>query len=244
MVTFWRAATLRTATRAARSATVSITPLHRDRTRIMGFIRKAMKPARFAREPERFEPMRANLNRALAFTGLSVAVSGELSKAEKVQTLRHAERRARELREELASRGVHPDVMRFCRQELLQDYYFHAVLEAVKSIAAKVRSRTKRCCGWRSGQPAAIDRIVHPPRHLVCTSLYGQQTAKPPRPRKSRDGVSIPGPACHLWDVIRAGARRKRCHPCPDRIIAIALFCRPSLPTARSRMTILSGIVS
>nr|WP_246804440.1 TIGR02391 family protein [Mesorhizobium mediterraneum] len=32
--------------------------------------------------------------------------------------------------------------MRFCRQELLQDNYFHAVLEAVKSIAAKVRSRT------------------------------------------------------------------------------------------------------
>lgn len=114
----------------------------RDRTRIMGFIRKAMKPARFAREPERFEPMRANLNRALAFTGLSVAASGDLSKAEKVETLGQAERRARELREGLASRGVHPDVMKFCRQELLQDNYFHAVLEAVKSIAARVRSRT------------------------------------------------------------------------------------------------------
>ncbi|TIT29113.1 MAG: TIGR02391 family protein, partial [Mesorhizobium sp.] len=38
----------------------------RDRTRIIGFIRKAMKPARFVSEPERFEPMRANLNRALA----------------------------------------------------------------------------------------------------------------------------------------------------------------------------------
>ncbi|WP_246675497.1 TIGR02391 family protein [Mesorhizobium sp. B2-6-4] len=114
----------------------------RDRTRIMGSIRKAMKPARFAREPERFEPMRANVNRALAFTGLSVAASGELSKAEKVETLGQAERRARELREDLASRGVHPDVMKFCRQELLQDNYFHAVLEAVKSIAAKVRSRT------------------------------------------------------------------------------------------------------
>lgn len=86
--------------------------------------------------------MRANLNRALAFTGLSVAASGELSKAEKVERLGQAERRARELREDLASRGVHPDVMRFCRQELLQDNYFHAVLEAVKSIAAKVRSRT------------------------------------------------------------------------------------------------------
>ncbi|WP_198516922.1 hypothetical protein [Sinorhizobium meliloti] len=45
------------------------------RTHIMAFIRKAMKPERFAREPERFEPMRLNLNRALAFAGLAVEAS-------------------------------------------------------------------------------------------------------------------------------------------------------------------------
>jgi hypothetical protein len=44
----------------------------RDRTHIIAFIRKAMQPERFAREPERFEPMRHNLNRALAFAGLAV----------------------------------------------------------------------------------------------------------------------------------------------------------------------------
>ncbi|UFI06711.1 MULTISPECIES: hypothetical protein [Stappiaceae] len=30
----------------------------KDRTRIIGFVRKAMKPERFAREQKRFEPMR------------------------------------------------------------------------------------------------------------------------------------------------------------------------------------------
>jgi hypothetical protein len=43
-----------------------------DRTRILGFVRHSMKPERFARFPERFEPMRAHLNRALAFAGLAV----------------------------------------------------------------------------------------------------------------------------------------------------------------------------
>ena len=36
----------------------------------------------------------------------------------------------------------HPDVLKFCREELLSDNYFHAVLEAVKSVAEKIRNRT------------------------------------------------------------------------------------------------------
>jgi hypothetical protein len=35
-----------------------------------------------------------------------------------------------------------PDVLKFCREELVADNYFHAVLEAVKSIADKLRVRT------------------------------------------------------------------------------------------------------
>jgi uncharacterized protein (TIGR02391 family) len=35
---------------------------------------------------------------------------------------------------------VHADVLQFCRAELLQQNYFHAVFEATKSIAAKVRT--------------------------------------------------------------------------------------------------------
>jgi uncharacterized protein (TIGR02391 family) len=58
------------------------------------------------------------------------------------ERLSEAQRRAEELRADLTTRGVHPDVLRFCRQELLADNYFHAVLEAVKSVADKLRART------------------------------------------------------------------------------------------------------
>lgn len=114
----------------------------KQRTHIIAFIRKAMKPERFARDPERFEPMRLNLNRALAFAGLAVKASGELAAVDAAETLSEATRRAFELRSDLTSRGVHPDVLRFCREELLADNYFHAVLEAVKSVADKIRQRT------------------------------------------------------------------------------------------------------
>lgn len=113
-----------------------------DRKAILGFIRHAMKPERYARSPERFEPMRTNLNRALAFASLAVDASGILAAADKAHTLADAERRAQDLRADLVKRGIHPDVLHFCRAELLADNYFHAVLEATKSIANKLREKT------------------------------------------------------------------------------------------------------
>ncbi len=127
-----------------------------DRTHILAFIRHAMKPERFARAPERFEPMRAHLNRALAFAGLAVNASGTLEAAEAASTLSEAQRRAQELRADLNTRGVHPDVMRFCRDELLADDYFHAVMEAVKSVADKLRART----GLTDDGATLVDRAL------------------------------------------------------------------------------------
>jgi len=127
-----------------------------DRTRILGFIRNAMKPERFTREPQRFEPMRGNLNRALAFAGLCVDESGTLKAAEKARTLSEAQRRADELRADLSARGVHPDVLRFCQAELVADDYFHAVLEAVKSVADNLRSKT----GLSDDGAALVDRSL------------------------------------------------------------------------------------
>lgn len=116
-----------------------------DRTRILGFVRKALKPPRYARQPERYEPLRANVNRALAFVGMHVESDGTLKSSDAARTLPEAERRAGELRDDLAVRSVHPDVLRFCCAELVADNYFHAVLEAVKSVADKIRAKTGLC---------------------------------------------------------------------------------------------------
>ena len=113
-----------------------------DRKAVLAFMRHAMKPERHLRSPERFEPMRRNLNRALSFASLAMDATGELGPAERARTLSDAQRRANELRTDLASRGVHQDVLEFCRVELVADDYFHAVLEAAKSIAAKLREKT------------------------------------------------------------------------------------------------------
>lgn len=127
-----------------------------ERRRILGFIRKAMRPERFLRCLERFESMRANVNSALAFAGLAVDATGTLGPVERVTTLSEAQCRAQEIRADLATLGVHPDVLRFCREELVTDDYFHAVLEAVKSIADKLRTRM----GLMDDGNTLIDRVL------------------------------------------------------------------------------------
>jgi hypothetical protein len=66
-----------------------------NRRAILEFMRQSMLPARYVKRPERFEPMRANLNRALAFSGLAVDATGELVATDHVKTLPEAARFAR-----------------------------------------------------------------------------------------------------------------------------------------------------
>ncbi len=135
----------------------------KNRTNILAFIRIAMAPARYSREPQRYEPLRLRLNTALAFAGLLVDETGELRTATKASTLPEAQRRARDLRSDLEGRGVHPDVLAFCRPELLVDDYFHAVQEAAKSIAAKLRDKT----GLSDDGGTLIDRSLGGDRPML-----------------------------------------------------------------------------
>jgi uncharacterized protein (TIGR02391 family) len=117
---------------------------NRDRcgSNVVAFILKAMDPVRYSREPALFQQRRDELNKVLAFSGLHLKEDGKLLKGTPARTLTEAQARANNLRVALQRRNVHPDVLRFCRAELLTDNYFHAVLEAVKSVAEKIREKT------------------------------------------------------------------------------------------------------
>jgi uncharacterized protein (TIGR02391 family) len=145
-----------------------------NRTHILQFIRLAMSPARYSGEPDRFEPMRAALNQALAFAGLIVDQTGALKSVEKATTIPEAQRRARDLRADLEGRGVHPDVLAFCRAELLADDYFHAVQEAVKSVADKMRRKT----GLSDDGGALVDRALGSDLPLIAINARGSISEK------------------------------------------------------------------
>lgn len=106
------------------------------------FVKLALSPENFIGENETFENLRGEINKVLGFSGLKIEEDGKLIRVVRTSTLSEAEQRADGLRVKLADRGVHPDVLAFCRAELTQRNYFHAVLEASKSVFEKIRSRT------------------------------------------------------------------------------------------------------
>ncbi len=89
-----------------------------------------------------FESRRNEVNFVLSMCGYELGHDGRLQSVTKARTLSEAEERAGRLRSELLRRTVHSDVLAFCRAELLQDSYFHAVLEATKSVAEKIRQKS------------------------------------------------------------------------------------------------------
>ena len=109
---------------------------------VVVFIEYAMNPVRYTASVDWFDQKRHEVNTALAFAGYELGEDGKLRVCQPAKTLPQAEERAGRLRAELSKRGVHADVLRFCRAEFLQGNCFHAVLEAVKSVAEKVRVRT------------------------------------------------------------------------------------------------------
>jgi len=110
--------------------------------KVVDFIYATMNPVRYTRERELFESRRSQLNQVLSFCGLSLGQDGRLREVTASRTLSEAQERANRLHRELLNRNVHPDVLRFCRAELLQDNYFHAVFEATKSVADKIREKS------------------------------------------------------------------------------------------------------
>ncbi len=101
-----------------------------------------MSPVRYVGTPKLFEERRSALNQALVFNGFKIEEDGRLRRTESASTLTQAQERAGRLYRLLLLRQVHPDVLKFCRAELLQENYFHAVFEATKSVADKIRDRS------------------------------------------------------------------------------------------------------
>jgi uncharacterized protein (TIGR02391 family) len=103
------------------------------------FINRAMNPVLYARDKTAFDWRRSELNVVLAFSGFHVREDGKVGRTSKETTLAGARARAGRLRSILDERGAHAETLRYCRAELLEQNYFHAVLEAAKGVAERIR---------------------------------------------------------------------------------------------------------
>jgi uncharacterized protein (TIGR02391 family) len=109
---------------------------------VIRFITEAMAPVRYTETPGLRTLRQDALNETLVFVGLRVGENGKLVRGPQATTLSDAAKHANNLRAELRRRDTHPDVLRYCTDEILTRNTFHAQLEATKSVFDKLRTRT------------------------------------------------------------------------------------------------------
>lgn len=111
--------------------------------KILAFIKKNVDPVLFLNNPDAHADLIKRLNEVLSFAGYELASSGLLNRIpSNSTTISEAKKRAADLRSELINRNVHGDLLEYCKPELLEEDYFHAVFEAVKSYCDKIRIKT------------------------------------------------------------------------------------------------------
>jgi uncharacterized protein (TIGR02391 family) len=141
---------------------------------IIDFMQSFLIPARFVGRSEEFEVRRQELNTILAFSGLEYGPDGKFRRCDVARTLDEAEARVRTIRSKFQGRQIHPEVLKYCRVELMQDDYFHAVFEAAKGLAQRIRDLS----GVQLDGAALVDRVFAIDRPVLAINSLQTETEK------------------------------------------------------------------
>jgi uncharacterized protein (TIGR02391 family) len=115
---------------------------NRNSNLILRFINLSLKPSRFIGQNDKFETIRAELNKRLSFIGLQLNENGIFNNVVVAKTITEAEQRVNRFKSKLENRNIHSKIYEYCNSELITENYFHSVFEAVKSIAEEIRQKT------------------------------------------------------------------------------------------------------
>lgn len=130
---------------------------------ILAFIETFVSPLRFVGRADDFERNRRDLNTVLVFSGLEFGADGKFRRCPAAVTLDEAEARVQTIRAKFQSRRIHPEVFKYCRRELFESDYFHAVFEATKGLAQRIRDRS----GIQKDGASLVDAVFSIDRPLL-----------------------------------------------------------------------------
>lgn len=141
---------------------------------VIDFIQSFLSPVRFVEHNDEFESNRQQLNIILAFSGWEYGKDGKFRYCETVKTLDEAEKRVRTLRAKFQGRRIHSEVLKYCRPELLQDNYFHAVFEASKGLAQRIRDLS----GIQADGAALVDKVFSVEKPILVINSLQTETER------------------------------------------------------------------
>ena len=147
---------------------------HGCANQVIAFIQTFLTPARFIGRQEDFERHRQQLNAVLSFSGLDYGKDGQFRQGATAVTLGQAEERLRALQSKLQNRRIHSEVLKYCKSELLHDNYFHAVFEAAKGLAQRIRDLS----GIQLDNAALVDQVFTSERPILAINTLQTETER------------------------------------------------------------------
>ncbi|MBR5655375.1 MAG: TIGR02391 family protein [Prevotella sp.] len=106
---------------------------------ILIFVSLVLAPSRFVNAQKEFERLRNAINQQLAFVGYELKADGKYREIQVANTISDVQIKVENLKQELENRKAHKEVFKYCKAELLQNNYFHSVLEANKGLFQRIR---------------------------------------------------------------------------------------------------------
>ena len=109
---------------------------------VLDLVRTLYDPVLYAGNPDKFTEFCDDINRILRFVGYEYRDDGQFHRVVETRTLSEAERRATAVGNKFSRRRIHPEVQKYCKAEYMEENYFHAVFEAAKGLAERIREKT------------------------------------------------------------------------------------------------------
>lgn len=106
---------------------------------IILFIQNILSPQRYVDNTDIFKKVKDEVNKQLAFEGLSIDDSNQIVSVAKASKISDVQIKVDGLKNKLIKQGAHQLVFSYCNAELLANNYFHSVLEASKGLVKRIQ---------------------------------------------------------------------------------------------------------
>lgn len=143
-------------------------------SKMLEFTRRLLEPSRYVNRQDIFEEARHAINAHLAFAGIEYRDDGKFYGIAAADTIDEAHKRVNTIAAKFKGRRIHGEVSKYCKAELLQDNYFHAVFEATKGLAQRIRDMS----GEKLDGAALVDRVFAIDRPLLALNTLQTETEK------------------------------------------------------------------
>lgn len=106
---------------------------------IVLFIQNILSPQRYVNNQDMYNRLKSEVNKQLAFEGLSINDSNQIISIAKASKISDVQVKVDGLKSKLIDQGAHQLVFAYCNSELLANNYFHAVLESSKGLIKRIQ---------------------------------------------------------------------------------------------------------